>query len=315
MLAKQHANYAQRAHIRAYYIKKLIDEEKVPAWALRIEAPPAYFAPLSKEMVALQKRHASEYAKQVYIELIQREREDSETAEEYLELVKDVYEKSSDSNFTKAANALTDILGKYRSQDIERQEKLRIEDLEAYPKDDQAWENVVISNPKKSGVVRDRSRDNSSSRQNSRERKRKRDQDSRDEMDNAMPTQSSSNRDSSTESNRSGPKKSNLKVKNPGYQNQRNQSGGRGGGTPPQRGRGQFRGRGSQRGQGNQRPQVRGQWGQGQQQYQQYQQQPQRPGQKRSQAREGSHNRRDMRDLNSGEQSLVNALKDLLKNH
>ena len=39
MLAKKHANFSQRAHIRATYMKKLLDEGVVPAWALKLEAP------------------------------------------------------------------------------------------------------------------------------------------------------------------------------------------------------------------------------------------------------------------------------------
>ena len=99
----------------------------------------------------MQARHAKEYTELVYLQQLKIKWDDSEAAEEYLDLVKDIYQKDGDTNFTKAANALTGVLGKYRQQDRQRSDKLRIEDIAKFTKTDEQW-STYIRQPHKQNI-------------------------------------------------------------------------------------------------------------------------------------------------------------------
>ena len=170
LLMKKHHAYEQRHRLRAAQLQGLMQQEITPMWAIRRDQEQRpQFLTTTPEQIDLARTHARELCELTYVELLTRESEDHEKADDYEAIVRDIYRREVDPDIELAMRRCEMILAKYRAQEQVKLNAATARDTAAFPKDDREYIALLDAQSSTSGTSR-RRRSRSTSRDNKRRR-------------------------------------------------------------------------------------------------------------------------------------------------
>jgi hypothetical protein len=168
----------QKASLRYNYLRQQLDSATFPSWTFGLERIPSYLLPMSPEMISLAKKQAREMGELAAVELIQTRNNERKLADDHMTLVNMMYDRVKNSDFAKAEQRQTQVIGGYRVSESKKLASYAQRETKRRPTTDKEVGELLssrvsrVDNPKR-GATRDPSPADSA-RSNSREPKKRR---------------------------------------------------------------------------------------------------------------------------------------------
>jgi hypothetical protein len=134
--AKRHRGNEQKASLRARNIEKALDKNRPPTWAYGLTPMPDFIVPMSNEMLALQKKQATDVARLAKDELRLKQADNKSMADNNMEICKDWYQKKEDTNYPKAEERIVEIVGRYRKEEKKKLQSFKLREKARYPNEE-----------------------------------------------------------------------------------------------------------------------------------------------------------------------------------